>query len=124
MFGLNITEMVLYLVGLLLTAFGSLKYYVVRAGKAIDEVEDVVVKAAEVMEESAKVMTAFVSALKPDEDGNIKITPEEWNEITNRSEAVKETCKEIVPEVDQALAAIKDIFKKDGKSIVKSIVKR
>lgn len=102
------------LLGIIGGVWSGFKVIVGRIIKAVDEVEDVITKGAEVMKESSNVLNAVVLAGTPEKDtGNIIITAEEWNNIKEKGLAVQNLTIEFQEESKEAWAAVKGIFKKN-----------
>lgn len=112
----DLGQIILYILGLVVTAFASVKVVFKKVMTALDEVEDVVTVGGAVLKESAEALNAIVEAGKPDEAGGISFTAEEWANIKKEVKEVKTAADKFPKELDEAWTSIKAVFKKGPKN--------
>jgi len=100
------------IIGIITAVWGGAKVIIAKVAKAVDEIEDVVTSGAKLMSETADVLNAVTAAGKPDKDGSIKITAEEWQKVKVEAVQVKQAASSFMFEIKDAWSALKAVFKK------------
>ena len=112
---MDLLEIITMILGALFSMWGVAKLWIKKIWKTIDEFEDVVSESAQLMKEVADVPAAFLNLAEIKDDGSVVFKPENWEKLKTEISEVTTKIDEWKVQLKEAIAAFKNLFKKEKK---------